>query len=92
MIVSLSSLTIFLLPLIALLISHDAIVGEMERGTMMLLLSYPVGRWQVMLGKFFGHVAVLAFATVLGYGAPLRRSGRDRRRDRCRQAGTPSPR
>src|SRR5829696_4995133 len=42
-IVSLSSLTIFLLPLIALLISHDAIIGEMERGTMLLLLSYPVG-------------------------------------------------
>jgi len=68
-IVSLSSLTIFLLPLIALLISHDAIVGEMERGTMLLLLSYPVGRWQVMLGKFVGHLAILAFATLLGYGA-----------------------
>ena len=68
-IVSLSSLTIFLLPLIALLISHDAIVGEMERGTMLLLLSYPVGRWQVLLGKVFGHVAVLTFATLLGYGA-----------------------
>ena len=68
-IVSLSSLTIFLLPLIALLISHDAIVGEMERGTMLLLLSYPVGRSQVLLGKFAGHLAVLAFATVLGYGA-----------------------
>jgi Cu-processing system permease protein len=68
-IVSLSSLTIFLLPLIALLISHDAIVGEMERGTMLLLLSYPVGRWQVLLGKFAGHLAILAFAIVLGYGA-----------------------
>jgi Cu-processing system permease protein len=67
-IVSLSSLTIFLLPLIALLISHDAIVGEMERGTMLLLLSYPVGRWQVVLGKFAGHLAILAFATILGYG------------------------
>jgi Cu-processing system permease protein len=68
-IVSLSSLTIFLLPLIALLISHDAIVGEMERGTMLLLLSYPVGRGQVLLGKFVGHLGILAFATVLGYGA-----------------------
>ncbi len=68
-IVSLSSLTIFLVPLIALLISHDAIVGEMERGTMLLLLSYPVGRWQVLVGKFAGHLAILAFATVLGYGA-----------------------
>jgi Cu-processing system permease protein len=68
-IVSLSSLTIFLLPLIALLLSHDAIVGEIERGTMLLLLSYPVGRWQVLLGKFAGHLAILAFAIVLGYGA-----------------------
>jgi Cu-processing system permease protein len=68
-IVSLSSLTIFLLPLIALLISHDAIVGEMERGTMLLLLAYPVGRWQVVLGKFVGHLSILAFATILGYGA-----------------------
>jgi Cu-processing system permease protein len=68
-IVSLSSLTIFLLPLIALLISHDAIVGEVDRGTMLLLLSYPVARWQVILGKFAGHLAILAFAVVLGYGA-----------------------
>lgn len=68
-IVSLSSLTIFVVPLVALLISHDAIVGEMERGTMLLLLSYPVSRIQVLLGKFLGHLAVLSFATVLGYGA-----------------------
>ncbi|MGD9880036.1 MAG: ABC transporter permease [Reyranella sp.] len=68
-VVSLSSLTIFLVPLIALLISHDAIVGDIERGTLLLLLSYPVGRGQVLLGKFAGHLAILAFATVLGYGA-----------------------
>lgn len=67
-IVSLSSLTIFLVPLVALLISHDAIVGETERGTMLLLLSYPVSRGQVLIGKFAGHLAILAFATVLGYG------------------------
>ena len=68
-IVSLSSLTIFILPLIALLISHDTIIGDMERGTMILLLSYPVARWQVVIGKFCGHLAILAFATSLGYGA-----------------------
>src|SRR3569832_2661847 len=67
-IVSLSSLTIFLLPLIALLLSYDAIVGEIDRGAMALLLAYPVARWQVMLGKFIGHAAVIAFATTLGYG------------------------
>lgn len=68
-IVSLSSLTIFLIPLIALLISHDAVVGEMERGTMLLLLSYPIGRKQVILGKFLGQLTILAFATLFGYGS-----------------------
>ncbi|MFV3077918.1 ABC transporter permease [Niveispirillum fermenti] len=67
-IVSLSSLTIFLLPLLALLLSFDAIVGEIDRGTMLLLLSYPVARWQALLGKFLGHVAIIAFATIIGYG------------------------
>jgi len=67
-IVSLSSLTIFLIPLIALLLSYDAIVGEIDRGTMALLLSYPVARWQVVIGKFLGHLAILAFATLIGYG------------------------
>lgn len=67
-VVSLSSLTIFLVPLIALLLSFDAIVGEHERGTLMLLLSYPVSRWEVVLGKLLGQVAILGVATVIGYG------------------------
>ena len=67
-VVTLSSLTVFLVPLIALLLSHDAIVGEIERGVMLLLLSYPVARWQVIVGKFVGHLAILTFATLVGYG------------------------
>ena len=67
-IVSLSSLTIFLVPLIALLLSFDAIVGEHERGTLMLLLAYPVARWQVVVGKVLGQVVILAIATLIGYG------------------------
>lgn len=67
-VVSLSSLTIFLIPLIALLLSYDSIVGEIDRGTMALLLSYPVARHQVIIGKYLGHLGILAVATVLGYG------------------------
>ncbi|QOW20541.1 ABC transporter permease [Lysobacter ciconiae] len=67
-VVSLASLTIFLVPLIALLLSFDAIVGEQERGTLMLLLSYPVSRWEVILGKALGQICILAIATLLGYG------------------------
>lgn len=68
-VVSLASLSIFLLPLIALLLSFDAVVGEAERGTLLLLLAYPLQRWQVVVGKFTGHLSILALATVFGYGA-----------------------
>lgn len=67
-VVSLASLTIFLVPLIALLLSFDALVGEIERGTMLLLLSYPVARWEIVAGKFLGHTALVAIATTVGYG------------------------
>ncbi len=68
---SLSSLTVYLLPLIALMLAFDAFVGEAERGTLLLLLAYPVARWQVVLGKFLGHTAILALAILIGYGVVL---------------------
>jgi len=68
-VVSISSLTIFLVPLIALLLGYDAIVGEAERGCLLLMLTYPVSRSEILLGKFLGHAAILAFATLCGYGA-----------------------
>ena len=68
-VVSLSSLSIFLVPLIAMLMAYDALIGEIERGTMALLLSYPISRWQILVGKFIGHTALLAIATLIGYGA-----------------------
>jgi Cu-processing system permease protein len=67
-VVSLASLTVFLVPLIAVILSYDSLVGEVERGTMLLLLTYPVRRWQVVAGKFLGHSAVLGGAIVVGYG------------------------
>jgi Cu-processing system permease protein len=67
-VVSLSSLSVYLLPLIALLLAYDAIVGELDRGTLHLTLTYPLTRWQLLAGKFLGHLLVLVLATVLGYG------------------------
>ena len=67
-VVSLSSLSVFLVPLIGLLVSYDALVGEIERGTMPLLMTHPVTRWRIVLGKFVGQVAILAVATVVGFG------------------------
>jgi len=67
-IASLASLATFLMPLIALLLAYDAIVGEDEGGTLMLLLTYPLGRGQILLGKFVGHGLILALATLIGFG------------------------
>ena len=67
-VVSLSSLSVFLVPLIGLLVSYDTLVGEIERGTMPLLMTHPVTRWRIVLGKFAGQVAILAVATVVGFG------------------------
>jgi len=68
-VVSLASLSVYLIPLIALMLSYDTLVGEFERGTMLLLLTYPLARWQVVIGKFCGHMMILLSAIVIGYGA-----------------------
>ena len=70
-VISLSSLSVYLIPLIALMLSFDALVGEFERGTMMLLLTYPVTRAQVIMGKFIGHVLILFMAIFAGYGGAI---------------------
>lgn len=70
-VISLASLSVYLIPLIALMLSFDALVGEFERGTMMLLLTYPVTRWQVIMGKFLGHVLILFIAIFAGYGGAM---------------------
>lgn len=65
---SLSTLSVYLVPLIALLLSYDAIAGEIDRGTLQLVLASPVSRGALLVGKFVGHVAVLAIAVSSGYG------------------------
>lgn len=66
---SLTSLAVYLVPLIALLMSFDAIAGEVERGTLPLLLTYPVSRAEVLAGKLLAHLAILTLAVAVGYGA-----------------------
>ena len=65
---SLATLSVYLVPLIALLLSFDAIAGEVDRGTLQLTLATSVSRGQVLYGKFLGHVVVLTIAVLFGYG------------------------
>ncbi|MBL8473913.1 MAG: ABC transporter permease [Rhodocyclaceae bacterium] len=67
-IASLVSLAIYLIPLIALILGFDAIVGERERGSLDLLLSLPITRLELLLGKYCGLAAALAFSTIAGFG------------------------
>lgn len=67
-IASLVSLVIYLIPLIALVLGFDAIVGERERGSLDLLLSMPITRLELLLGKFLGLAGALAFSTIAGFG------------------------
>src|SRR5690625_3625530 len=67
-IVSLSSLAVFLIPLIALMLAYDSIVGEDEQGTLLLLLTYPMSRVEILVGKFLGHAAILGVSTLVGFG------------------------
>lgn len=70
-IASLVSLVIYLVPLIALILGYDAVVGERERGSLELLLSMPITRFEVLLGKYLGLSAALACSTAIGFGAGL---------------------
>jgi len=70
-ITSLVSLVIYLVPLIALILGYDAIVGEKERGSLELLLSMPITRFEILLGKYLGLAAALSASTMLGFGGSL---------------------
>ncbi|NNE81690.1 MAG: ABC transporter permease [Silicimonas sp.] len=67
-IASMTTLGVYLIPLLALLISFDAVVGEADRGSLGLLLTYPAGRAEILAGKALAHVAALAIACIIGFG------------------------
>jgi Cu-processing system permease protein len=66
--VSLANLAVFIIPLIALMLAYDAVVGEDENGTLLLLMTYPLSRWQLIVGKMLGHWLIMAFSTICGFG------------------------
>ena len=66
---SMVTLAAFLVPLVALVLGHDAIVGERERHTLGLLMSLPVGRGEVLMAKFTGRALALGLSIGLGFGS-----------------------
>lgn len=68
--VSLASLSVMLIPLIALMLAYNCFVGELEQGTLLLLMTYPLSHSQLLLGKFSGQAAIITLASLLGFGLP----------------------
>ncbi len=67
-VVTLISIATFLVPLISIFLGFATISGEAESGSLSLVLSYPVRRSEILLGKFLGLSAILAFTSVAGFG------------------------
>lgn len=65
---SLTSLSVYLVPLMALIISFDSIAGEVERGTLPLYLAYPISRSELLIGKLAAQLVLVSIALFLGYG------------------------
>jgi len=62
------SLVQFLIPIIGLMLGYAAIIGEIEKGSMSSLLSLPINRLEIIIGKFLGLGGVLSFTTFIGFG------------------------
>lgn len=67
--IALLNLVLYLVPLLALLLSITSMAGEREEGALEVLLSQPIARAAVVLGKFAGLGAALAIALLGGFGA-----------------------
>jgi ABC-type transport system involved in multi-copper enzyme maturation permease subunit len=57
-----TTVLVYLLGLLAVLLSFDAVSGERERGTLALSFSNSLTRGQVLLGKYLGGMAASALA------------------------------
>lgn len=67
-IAGMETFVILLIPIISLMLGYATIAGEAERGSLSLILSYPINRKEVIIGKFFGLCLVVATTIFLGFG------------------------
>ncbi len=67
-VVTLISMAVMLVPIIAVMLGYASISGECESGSMGILLSYPLRRVEVLAGKILGLGLVIVVSTILGFG------------------------
>ena len=67
-IASLTTLSVYLVPLTALVFGYDAVVGRRQRGWLELVFSLPVPRHRVVLGTYIGRAIIFSGTLILGFG------------------------
>jgi ABC-type transport system involved in multi-copper enzyme maturation permease subunit len=65
---SLINLSLYLVPLISLIIGSMSITGEKETGILEWLFSEPIRPGEYLVGKFIGLLIAVTLATFLGFG------------------------
>lgn len=65
---SLINLVLLIVPLMGLSLGALSLASERERGTLLYLLSHPVGKTEVLFGKYVGLGLALAAALGMGFG------------------------
>jgi len=65
---TLITLSSMFLPIIGIMLGYGAITGEVESGALSVVLSYPVKRIDVILGKFLGLSCVIFASVLSGFG------------------------
>jgi Cu-processing system permease protein len=62
------NLVLLVVPLMGLTLGALSLAGERERGTLLYMLTQPVGQLELLLGKFLGLALALLAALALGFG------------------------
>jgi ABC-type transport system involved in multi-copper enzyme maturation permease subunit len=56
----------YVLSFLCLVLSYNAVSGELESGTLRLVLANPLSRGRLLIGKFLAHLATLSAAALAG--------------------------
>ena len=63
------SLNSFLIPIVAIMMGHGAIINEREKGSIQILLSYPITRMEFFAAKYLAMSTLLFTTIFLGFGS-----------------------
>jgi Cu-processing system permease protein len=66
---SLLNLALLFVPLVTLSLGGLGIAGELEDGSLALLLSQPITRFEAYAGKYLGLLAAVSASVLIGFGA-----------------------